>query len=222
MINQKTYLNRHSSLSDKIILSNRLKMVELIKNYLINKDLFDILDIGSTNDKSKSSNLIIKKLDLFQQYNSISDQKIEDDFFKKKLKKSITDNFTDNEIEMYKSDVVISNATIEHVGSTKNQIKMCKNIINLAKRYFIIITPNRLHPLEFHTKIPLLHWMPKKIHRKILKFLGHKFLAKEENLNLLTKKDLKNFMTKLNQKNYLFIHIRFLFFKSNIILIGRK
>ena len=61
-----------------------------------------------------------------------------------------------------------------------------------------------------------------KIHRKILKFLGHKFLAKEENLNLLTQKDLKKFMVILNQKNYLFFHIRFLFFKSNIILIGKK
>ena len=49
---------------------------------------------------------------------------------------------------------------------------MCENIIKLSKKYFIIITPNRLHPLEFHTKIPLIHWMPKKIHRKILKFLG--------------------------------------------------
>ena len=222
MINQKTYLSQHSTLSDKIILSNRFKMVRLIKSYLINKDLFDILDVGSTSDRSESSNFIIKKLNFFKQYHSISDQAIDDNFFKKKIKKSITDNFKDKEIEEYKSDVVISNATIEHVGSTENQIKMCKNVINLAKKYFIIITPNRLHPLEFHTKIPLLHWMPKKIHRKILKFLGHKFLAKEENLNLLTQKDLKKFMVILNQKNYLFFHIRFLFFKSNIILIGKK
>ena len=25
--------------------------------------------------------------------------------------------------------------------------------------YFIIITPNRYHPIEFHTKIPLLHFL---------------------------------------------------------------
>ena len=117
---------------------------------------------------------------------------------------------------------MISNATIEHVGSKKKQIKMCENIIKLSKKYFIIITPNRLHPLEFHTKIPLIHWMPKKIHRKILKFLGFNFLSKEENLNLLTKKDLIDIMKELKQSKYHFFHIRFLFFKSNIILIGKK
>ena len=117
---------------------------------------------------------------------------------------------------------MISNATIEHVGSKKKQIKMCENIIKLSKKYFIIITPNRLHPLEFHTKIPLIHWMPKKIHRKILKFLGFNFLSKEENLNLLTKKDLIDIMKELKQSKYYFFHIRFLFFKSNIILIGKK
>ena len=79
-----------------------------------------------------------------------------------------------------------------------------------------------MHPLEFHTKIPLIHWLPKKIHRKVLKFLGLNFLSQEENLNLLTKKDLTNFMNELGQEEYHFHHIRFLLFKSNIILIGKK
>ena len=85
-------------------------------------------------------------------------------FFEKFL---ITDEFTENEIKEFRSDIVISNATIEHVGSFKNQVKMCKNIINLSKKYFIIITPNRLHPFEFHTKIPLIHWFPKKLYSKV-------------------------------------------------------
>lgn len=99
---------------------------------------------------------------------------------------------------------------------------MCENIIKLSKKYFIIITPNRLHPLEFHTKIPLIHWMPKKLHRKILKFFKFDFFSKEQNLNLLAKNDLINFMKKLGHKKYCLFHIRFLLFKSNIILIGKK
>ena len=95
-------------------------------------------------------------------------------------------------------------------------------MIKLSKKYFIIITPNRLHPLEFHTKIPLIHWMPKNLHRKILRFFGFDFLSKERNLNLLTKNNLIDFMKILKQKKYYFFQIRFLLFKSNIILIGKK
>jgi hypothetical protein len=222
MINRNTYVEKHSSFTDKIILSNRKKIIDIVYHFLKNKNLFNILDIGSTNDENQSSNIIIKKLKFFKEFNSISNQKISNDFFKKTLKKSITENLFHSEIKKFESDVVISNATIEHVGSKKKQIKMCENIIKLSKKYFIIITPNRLHPLEFHTKIPLIHWMPKKIHRKILKFLGFNFLSKEENLNLLSKKDLIDIMKELKQSKYYFFHIRFLFFKSNIILIGKK
>ena len=49
-------------------------------------------------------------------------------FFSKILTKSITDNFTNEEIDNFKSDLVISNATIEHVGNFENQIKMVKNV----------------------------------------------------------------------------------------------
>ena len=161
MINKKTYMRKHSSFTDRIIYTNRIKIVKIINDYFKNQKLISILDVGSTNDENKSSNIIIKKLKIFKEFSAMSDQEIKDSFFKKKIIKSITENLSEREIRNFKSDVVISNATIEHVGSTKNQIKMCKNIIKLSKKYFVIITPNRLHPMEFHTKIPFIHWMPK-------------------------------------------------------------
>ncbi len=221
-INKKIYLKNHDTFFDKIIVKNRLKMASLIKNYLKDEELDDVLDIGSTNDfKNESSNFLIKNLKIFKNYKSISDQKIELSFFSKALNKSITDNFSDLELEEYKSDIVISNATIEHVGSLENQIKMCENIIKLTKKYFIIITPNRYHPVEFHSKLPLLHWLPKIIHRRILTLLGMKFLADEKNLNLLSHYDLVNVMKKLNHNNYEIKNINFLFFKSNLLLFGK-
>ncbi len=221
-INKKIYLKNHDTFFDKIIVKNRLKMVSLIKNHFNDEKLDDVLDIGSTNDfENESSNFLIKNLKNFKSYKSISDQKIELSFFSKALKKSITENFSDLELEEYKSDVVISNATIEHVGSLENQIKMCENIIKLSKKYFIIITPNRYHPVEFHSKLPLLHWFPKIIHRRILTLIGMKFLADEKNLNLLSHNDLINIMKKLNHNNYEIKNINFLFFKSNLLLFGK-
>jgi len=213
----------HKSILDKIILKKRNEIVKLIDNFFSDKFLYDVLDIGTTEDTNhKSSNFIIKNLNSFKVYKSISNQKIISNFFKEILTKSITEDFSNMELERFKADLVISNATIEHVGNYKNQIKMCKNIINLSKKYFVIITPNRYHPLEFHTKLPFLHWLPRKLHRVILILLGYKVLSKEENLNLLSKNDLIKIMNEINHKNFNFKYLNFLFFRSNLILIGKK
>ena len=164
--NKSIYVTRHFSFFEKILIKKRKEILISIKEFLKDFEINDVLDIGSTEDKKNvSSNYLIKNLGNYKVYKSISDQDINSNFFLKTLKKSITEEFTENEIKEFQSDIVISNATIEHVGNFENQIKMCRNIINLSKKYFIIITPNRFHPFEFHTKIPLIHWFPKKIHR---------------------------------------------------------
>ena len=222
-LKNKIYSNFHLSFMDKITHKKRKEILKVIDNFLNDKNLKDALDIGTTEDtENPSSNFIVRNLKNFESYKSISDQKINSNFFRKKLQKSITENFLKADLDEYKSDLVISNATIEHVGSFENQIKMCENIINLSKKYFIIITPNRFHPIDFHTKIPFLHWLPKKIHRIFLSILGFKILSKEENLNLLSYNDLFLIMKKLNHTNFTIKSINFLFFKSNLILIGNK
>ena len=191
-------------------------------NYIILNNINEVLDIGTTNDtENKSSNFIVKNLKNIKNFNSISDQLISSSFFKKKLQKSITENFSEYEIENLKSDLVISNATIEHVGNYDNQKAMINNMIKLSKKMIIISTPNRYHPLEFHTKIPFIHWLPKKIHRKILKIFNLDFYSKEENLNLLSKSDLSSFIKDEEIKSE-FIYIKFLFLRSNLIFILKK
>ena len=115
----------------------------------------------------------------------------------------------------------MSNATIEHEGNTLNQKKMLKNVIKLTKKNFVLTTPNKFYPIELHTKIPLIHWFPKSIYRKILKFLGLSFYADEKNLNLLSVNELKKMLD-----NYKIMYeikfIKLFFFKSNIIIIGKK
>ena len=220
---QKIYLTKHYSFFEKILLKKRKEILILLKEFLNDKEIKDILDVGSTeDDNNESSNYLIKNLGVDKSYKSISDQSITSNFFSKVLKKSITDNFTKNEIKNFQSDLVISNATIEHVGNFENQIKMCDNVINLSKKYFIIMTPNRFHPLEFHTKIPLIHWLPKKIHRKILKLFGLKFFAEEKNLNLLSQNDFELIMRELDHNKYEIKYINFFLMKSNLILIGKK
>jgi hypothetical protein len=107
------------------------------------------------------------------------------------------------------------------VGSFENQIKMISNIKKLSKKFFILTTPNRFHPIDFHTKLPLIHWLPKKLHRKLLNMLNLNFFAKEDNLNLMSKNDLKIALEKLNIKDYKILYVRLLGFKSNFLVIGK-
>ena len=75
-------------------------------------------------------------------------------------------------------DIVHSSATIEHVGSEYNQNQFIKECLRISKKTVIITTPNRFFPIDFHTNLQLIHWLPKKIHRKILKFIGLNFYSK--------------------------------------------
>ncbi|MGC9502978.1 hypothetical protein [Baaleninema sp.] len=87
-------------------------------------------------------------------------------------------------------DFVTSSAVIEHVGNQAQQLQYLRELLSLASG-ILVTTPNRYHWLDFHTKIPLIHWLPRPQHRRILNLLGLKFWAQEKNLRLLSNKDLK-------------------------------
>jgi hypothetical protein len=119
-------------------------------------------------------------------------------------------------------DLVVSFAVIEHVGSLANQKKFLAECVRVAKKYVFIATPNRYYPVEFHTVLPLIHWLPKPIHRKILKLFRLDFFAEETNLNLLSKKSLAQLCKEIGVKTYQIHHIRFFGLKSNLLLFITK
>jgi hypothetical protein len=216
------YAINHFNFIDRIVKKKRQEMLDIINKKLRDIKTHDALDIGTTNDQDyQSSNFLIKNLINISEFKSVSDQYIDDKFFSKILTRSITDNFTNEEIDNFKSDLVISNATIEHVGNFENQIKMVKNVAKLARKFFVITTPNRYHPLDFHTKLPFLHWMPKNVHRSLLNFIGLNYFAKEENLNLFSEQDLNLCIKESGIKNYEIFYINLLGFKSNFLIFGK-
>ena len=221
--NQDTiYAINHYNFLDKILFKKRLEISSIINDTILDLQIHDALDIGTTSDdKNASSNIIIKNIKNIDNFKCISDQMVSSDFFNKKLKKSITEEFSENELYEFSSDLVISNATIEHVGGELKQKKMIENIIKLTKKVFVITTPNRFFPIELHTKLPFLHWLPKSIYRKILTFMGLSFYANEKNLNLLGVQELKE-MLNSQRIMYEIKFVKLLFLKSNIIIIGKK
>jgi SAM-dependent methyltransferase len=57
-------------------------------------------------------------------------------------------------------DVVFSNAVIEHVGDVERQRLFVAEALRVGRRVFLT-TPNRWFPIELHTRLPLVHWLPK-------------------------------------------------------------
>lgn len=93
--------------------------------------------------------------------------------------------FTDKQF-----DVVFSNAVLEHVGSREKQAEFVREALRVGKRLFLVV-PNRLFPVEHHTGIPLLHWLPAPLFRALLRPTPFKHWAEEENLNHLTARSLR-------------------------------
>ena len=77
-------------------------------------------------------------------------------------------------------DVVFSNAVIEHVGGGRRRRRFVEETLRVARRAFVT-TPNRWFPVEVHTRLPLVHWLPDQLAHPVYD-LARKPWAKENHL----------------------------------------
>jgi hypothetical protein len=82
---------------------------------------------------------------------------------------------------------------LEHVGSADNQRRFLAELARIADA-FILYTPYRYFPMEMHTLLPMLHWLPVNWHRAILRRAGMTFWADEANLNLLSVRSIRRLL----------------------------
>jgi Methyltransferase domain len=68
-------------------------------------------------------------------------------------------------------DIAFSNAVIEHVGDESDQRAFASELSRVASRVFVT-TPNRWFPLDVHTLLPAVHWLPEDPRNRILHRLG--------------------------------------------------
>ena len=67
-------------------------------------------------------------------------------------------------------DVGFSNAVVEHVaGGREGQRQFVHELCRVARRVFVT-TPNRWFPLEVHTLLPLVHWLPAGARDRLIPF----------------------------------------------------
>jgi hypothetical protein len=197
----------------------RKKMFHLFMQVMKPSSSTLVLDLGVTPDIALPESNFFEKL--YPYKNSVTAASIEDASFLEnqyegmKFVKTVPGEklpFKDKQF-----DVLFCSAVIEHVGSREAQREFVKECLRVSQSFFIT-TPNRLFPLDFHTFIPVIHWLPQPTHQSILRSLGRDFWAQTDNLNLLSPASFVKLFPKEIQVNV--YNYKLLGWPSNIVVYG--
>jgi SAM-dependent methyltransferase len=66
-------------------------------------------------------------------------------------------------------DIAYSNSVIEHVVDPGERARFAAEVRRVGRRYFVQ-TPNRWFPVEPHSLLPLVHWLPRRLGRRLWRF----------------------------------------------------
>jgi hypothetical protein len=115
-------------------------------------------------------------------------------------------------------DYGICNAVVEHAGMRDQQRALVSEVCRVC-RCVLFTTPNKRFPLELHTWLPLLHWLPDGAYRASLRRLGLDYFAEIENLNLLDVEAFLSLFPRSRQNRLLKSGLPLL--RSNLVCLSR-
>jgi SAM-dependent methyltransferase len=87
-------------------------------------------------------------------------------------------------------DIGFSNAVVEHVGSRADQTRFVHELVRTCRRVFVA-TPNAAFPVDPHTLLPFVHWLPRSARHRVLRLSGNSRWATEAALNPLAANELR-------------------------------
>lgn len=212
-------VTKDDSPAARIALRMRLKMYRILESLVDMEQLDSVLDIGVTADRSRpDSNFFEEVFPWKERITAISNQNAA---WMEQKYPGLHFVFGDGCRLPFRDrsfDLVFSSAVIEHVGHVSKQEKFLAEAIRVSRRYVFFTTPNRWHPIEFHTALPLLHWLPPELYRTILSGTKYRSFADENVLNLLSRKKLDVICHNLGIEDFRIYSVSFLLFPSNLIL----
>jgi 2-polyprenyl-3-methyl-5-hydroxy-6-metoxy-1,4-benzoquinol methylase len=209
---------------NKVLLQTRTKAYSDFINEFNPSENCTILDVGVSENTHPSSNLLER---LYPYKNNITGIST-DNFDNLELVfpgfKFIQADGRDLKFNNNSFDISYSHAVIEHVGSFTQQKKFISELLRVSVYGVFFTTPSRWHPIDSHTGLPFIHWLPRTLHHKIYSMLGKDMYASIDKLNLLSKNDIINIILKDISKTH-YINIRqttWLFITSNINVVIKK
>lgn len=221
----QTYTSFLADYLASLSMKGRMRMYQRLMSLIEKKQasLQNILDVGATGNTTRlDSNYFEKLYEDKSKITALSNQSLRGLKELYPAVKTVKGNALSLPFEENSFDLCFSSAVLEHVGSFENQKKMISELYRTSRRFVYVTTPYRYYPVELHTVTPLLHWLPKKLCRKIYKLLGYGALSKEENLNLCSLRDMKRICKELGISNYQIYFNKCFGLPSNILLFIDK
>jgi ubiquinone/menaquinone biosynthesis C-methylase UbiE len=223
MIDYFQLSNPLTRLKSKVAYKARVKIYNHFIKMIKPGENCTILDMGVTPDTTLPETNFLEKVYPYTRnitMASIEDASNLEQIFKGtrfvQLDGSGTFPFKNNEF-----DILFCSAVLEHVGDYDMQRLFIEECARVAKEVYLT-TPNKRFPIEFHTYLPCIHWLPRKAHQKILRLFGMHFWAETKNLNLLTRRKLRSLLSSDIQTDSKIYFNRLFGFVTNLILFVEK
>lgn len=222
-INAQYNLASPDSIPIKVAAYQRRRMFELFLSTTGIQSQDAVLDVGATSDRTYSHSNYLAQW--YPYKNRITATGIDDATFLEEMHPGLKFVFADGRNLPFADkefDYVHSSAVLEHVGSRIAQRDFLSEAWRVARQGIFITTPNRWFPIEFHTLMPLTHWLPPNVFRRLCKMRGLDFFASESNLNLISASQLKRLAGEARLENFKVSSVRLLGWPSNLLLSARK
>ncbi|MEW6095875.1 MAG: class I SAM-dependent methyltransferase [bacterium] len=208
-------------LIDNFSLSSRRKKLQQFYKYFSPQKNDLILDVGVGEDELCYSDNLLEKEYLYPE--RIVVVGIDENLYKlKKRYPKVRIIICDGKNLPFKDltfDIAYSNAVIEHVGDHISQQLFLKEIMRVSSKGAFITTPNKYFPIEFHTNILLLHFLPQKYFDWVVKLFKLDW-ATGDYMNLLSFKKFKDLFP--NSCNVKILKNKILGFTATFTAICKK
>jgi ubiquinone/menaquinone biosynthesis C-methylase UbiE len=221
--NPQYNLQRPDSFSARLATGVRRQMFDRFLQYTSIQPADTVLDVGVTPDQTFPSSNYFEAW--YPHKDRITAVGLDDASFLERLYPGLKFRHADGRelpFEDAAFDFVHSSAVLEHVGGADNQRRFLGELVRVARRAAFITTPNRWFPIEFHTVMPLVHWLPKERFRALMRRMNYDFFAHEENLNLVGRSELRKLCSALDHCRIGVDSVSVLGWPSNLILMISK
>ena len=182
--------HRLRGLATKLALRAREQMFERYRAVMPTGRDVRVIDIGVTPDRELADSNFFERL--YPYKDRITATSIEDASFLEEEHPGLTFVRTDGPrlpFDDGEFDVAFSSAVLEHVGDRASQRRFVAEMTRVS-RHFFLTTPNRNFPIELHTFLPFVHWLPQGAHQRLLRAMRKDFWAQTDNLNLVRPREL--------------------------------